>query len=96
MSFDIKKQHFAWLSRIIARMTDTKKPKETHQTSVRLPHPLHAELKAVAESKGWSINDEINFRLRAFALHEKMMTVASDAAEIKAMVKEMHSIAIGK
>ncbi|MYM34897.1 Arc family DNA-binding protein [Duganella sp. FT94W] len=89
MSFDIKKQQSATMSRIIARMTDSKKPKETHQTSVRLPHPLHAELKAVAESKGWSINDEINFRLRAFALHEQMLAVASDVTDIKSMVRRI-------
>jgi hypothetical protein len=69
-------------------MNDSKTSTETRALTIRLPSQLHAELKGIAEAKGWSVNDEINFRLRAFAVHENLAAVAGDMADIKAMLRQ--------
>ncbi len=80
-------QHFLELSRIIARMTDSKRSTKTIALTLRLPLSTHAELTDIAKAKGWSLNDEINFRLRSFSLHEQMRSVANDVADIKTILK---------
>ncbi|MRW88829.1 hypothetical protein GJ699_02390 [Duganella sp. FT80W] len=68
-------------------MTDSKLNAKVKALTIRMPMTLHTELKNIAESKGWTLNDEINFRLRAFNLHEQMRTVATDVDDIKAMLR---------
>lgn len=76
------------MSRNIARMTAKKSP-STKQTTMRLPLSLHAEIASAAEEKGWSFNDEVNFRLRAFSLDRDIKSVAQDVTEIKAMIQRL-------
>ncbi|MYM65452.1 hypothetical protein GTP45_01215 [Pseudoduganella sp. FT55W] len=70
-------------------MTKQKPPKDTHQTTLRMSKQMHSEIKDVADSKGWSVNDEVNFRLRAFSLHQQMLAVAADVTDIKAMLRRL-------
>ena len=44
---------------------------------------LHAKLEEAAAINCWTVNDEINFRLRADPIVDQLRALASEMAELK-------------
>ncbi len=66
------------------------------KTSLRIPRELHTKLVEIAEYNGRTLNAEIIDRLQAAPVYDLLRILARDSSETKALVKEMHAIAIGK
>lgn len=68
-----------------------KKPKTTKKptTTVRLPPPLHNEVKEAAELAEHSMNDEIILRLRLYPLDKRLDRIEQENAELKRMVQQL-------
>lgn len=77
-------------------MTIPKKQDDQVRISLRVSSKLHAELLKAAKYNGRSLNDELIERARATPVAELLQAMARENAELKAMIKEMHSIATGK
>lgn len=77
-------------------MNKHKKQDDTIRMSLRIPSDLHAELLRAAEYNGRFLNDEVIERIRATPVLEAIAAMARENAEMKAMLKEMHSLSTGK
>jgi hypothetical protein len=65
-----------------------KKPKPANPpTTVRLPAPLHEEVKAEAARSGHSMNDEIILRLRLQPIDARLNELEQQNAEIRRMLQ---------
>lgn len=60
------------------------------KTSLRIPRELHTQLQQVAEYNGRTLNAEILDRLQAAPIYDLLRVLMRDAAETKALVKEIH------
>jgi hypothetical protein len=77
-------------------MKTPKKPVPTKKVVVRIPIPLHDEMCEVAAEQGWSVNAEVIYRLRTHGIDKTLKSLLEENAEMKAMIKELHSIATEK
>jgi hypothetical protein len=66
------------------------------KSSLRLPRELHAQLLDGAKYNGRTLNAEIIDRLQTTPVHELLLTLLQENRDMKAMIKEMHSLATGK
>jgi hypothetical protein len=70
-------------------------PPTTHRRSksltVRVTPELHEELTAAASRQGWTVNEEINQRLRAGPILEHLQTMSAEIVELKAMMRDMQN-----
>lgn len=67
-----------------------KKPKPKNpSTTVRLPPPLHREVKQAAELADHSMNDEIILRLRLQPMSSKLDDIERETAELKRMLQQL-------
>lgn len=65
-----------------------KKPKTKYPaTTVRLPAPLHDEVKQAAERAVHSMNDEIILRLRMQPIEARLGELEQQSAEMKRMLQ---------
>lgn len=62
---------------------------ERTQRTLRLPPDLDAEVERAAAMAGRSMNDEIVFRLRAYAQAASLTDLAQQTAEVKRMVQQL-------
>lgn len=56
--------------------------------TIRISAELHAQLAAAAASQAWTINAEINHRLRAGPVLEQLQVLAAEIASLKALVRD--------
>lgn len=67
-----------------------KKPKTRYPaTTVRLPGPLHEELKEAAAVNAHSMNDEIIMRLRLYPIDKRLDQLEQDNADLRRMVQQL-------
>jgi hypothetical protein len=67
-----------------------KKPKTKYPaTTVRLPGPLHEEIKNAAAMAVHSMNDEIILRLRLHPIDKRLDRIEQENAELKRMVQQL-------
>lgn len=67
-----------------------KKPKPKNPpTTVRLPAPLHEEVKSAAQKEGHSMNDEIILRLRLYPIEKRLDRIEQDNVELRRMVQRL-------
>jgi hypothetical protein len=64
------------------------KPKNP-ATTVRLPAPLHQEVKDAADRADHSMNDEIILRLRLHPVESRLERIEQEAAELRRMVQQL-------
>jgi hypothetical protein len=67
-------------------MEKKRKPKNA-PTTVRLPGPLHEEVKEAAVRNDHSMNDEIVMRLRLHPIVSRLGEIEQQNAELKRMVQ---------
>jgi transcriptional/translational regulatory protein YebC/TACO1 len=72
-------------------MNIQKKKAETSKVSIRLPKQLHEELRTAAEANDWSVNSEINHRLRMVTSSAKLETLIKEIAELKSLLRQSNS-----
>jgi hypothetical protein len=65
----------------------TQKP-QSKPITIRISLQLHAELAAAAAAQGWSVNDEINYRLRVLPVLDELKKMAAEIADLKALVRD--------
>lgn len=68
---------------------------EQVKLSVRVSAQLHAELAAAAHENSWSVNAEINHRLRAGTVMAELRNLAAEVAELKAELRKTQSPSAG-
>lgn len=67
-----------------------RKPKPKNPaTTVRLPAPLHREVKEAADMAGHSMNDEIILRLRLQPIASRLERIEQESAELRRMVQQL-------
>ena len=67
-----------------------KKPKTKYpKTTVRIPGPLHEEVKDAAAINDHSMNDEIILRLRLYPIDKRLDRIEQENAELKRMVQQL-------
>jgi hypothetical protein len=67
-----------------------KKPKTRYPaTTVRLPGPLHEEVKEAAAINDHSMNDEIILRLRLHPVSARLDKIEQETSELKRMVQRL-------
>lgn len=67
-----------------------KKPKTRYPaTTVRLPGPLHEEVKEAAVKNDHSMNDEVIFRLRLYPISTRLEKIEQENAELKRMLQQL-------
>jgi hypothetical protein len=65
-----------------------KKPKTRYPaTTVRLPGPLHEEVKNAAVVNDHSMNDEIILRLRQHPIEQRLERLEQQNAELRRMIQ---------
>ena len=64
--------------------------------TVRVPLHVHAELVAAAQYNGRFLNDEVIERVKAKPVLDRLDALLRENAEMRAMIKEMHDLAIRK
>lgn len=67
-----------------------RKPKPKNPaTTVRLPAPLHSEVKEAADKADHSMNDEIILRLRVQPIDRRLERIEQENAELRRMVQQL-------
>lgn len=67
-----------------------KKPKPKNPaTTVRLPGPLHDDVKASAAKNAHSMNDEIILRLRMQPVEARLSALEQQNAEMRRMLQQL-------
>jgi hypothetical protein len=66
----------------------TPKPKSP-TTTVRLPIPLHEEIKQAAAKNVHSMNDEIILRLRLQPIEARLAALEQQTADLKRMLQQL-------
>lgn len=69
---------------VLSKRSPTQK---TKAITIRLPLSLVAQLEIDAASQDWSVNAEINHRLRAGPLLDQLRSLTLEVAELRAMLK---------
>lgn len=69
-------------------MEQKRKPKYP-PTTIRLPGPLHEEVKAAAEKAVHSMNDEIILRLRQYPITARLEALEQQNAELLRKVQQL-------
>lgn len=77
-------------------MQKPKLPKNEHRITVRVHAQLWDELSRAAAMKGITINEEIKQRCLAATTNDLLRRILDEQAEARAMIAEMHSLAIEK
>lgn len=70
-------------------MTKTNTSTGTVPLTIRISTELHAQIAAAATSQAWTINAEINHRLRAGPVLEQLQALTGEVASLKALVREL-------
>lgn len=69
-------------------MKIAKPPQKTKPITIRLPLQLYAQLEADAAAQDWSVNAEINHRLRAGPVLAQLRTLADEVARLRAIIEK--------
>lgn len=69
-------------------MKITKQPLKTKAITIRIPLDLHAQLAADAAAQAWTVNAEINHRLRAGPILEQLRVLTDEVARLRALVEK--------
>lgn len=68
----------------------TKRPQQqTKAITIRLPLALLAKLQADADAQDWSVNAEINHRLRAGPVLDQLRSMSEEITELKSLVRAL-------
>lgn len=70
-------------------MKIAKPPQRTKPITIRLSLDLYAQLEADAAAQDWSVNAEINHRLRAGPVLEQLQVLTAEIASLKALVRDL-------
>jgi hypothetical protein len=63
-------------------------PLKTKAITIRIPIDLHAQIAADATARAWTVNAEINHRLRAGPILEQLRALTDEVARLKAVVEK--------
>lgn len=69
-------------------MKIAKPPQKTKPITIRLPLQLYAQLEADAAAQDWSVNAEINHRLRAGPILAQLRALADEVARLRAIIEK--------
>lgn len=69
-------------------MKIAKPKKKTTPITMRIADELHAELKADAAAQAWSVNAEINYRLRAGPMLNQLRALTDEVARLRAVIEK--------
>ena len=64
----------------------TAKPLKTKAITIRIPLELHAQLELDAAAQAWTVNAEINHRLRAGPILDQLRALTLEVANLKTMI----------
>ncbi|CAN7739639.1 toxin-antitoxin system HicB family antitoxin [Duganella sp. LjRoot269] len=68
-----------------------KKKVEQVKLSVRVSVDLHAEIASAAEAQAWSVNAEINHRLRAGPILSQLRMLTDEVAQLRSQIESKGS-----
>lgn len=71
------------------RAMEKKRKPRNPATTVRLPGPLHTEVKEAADREGHSMNDEIILRLRLYPVAARLSEIEQQNEEMKRMLQQL-------
>ncbi|RFP32451.1 hypothetical protein D0T21_09635 [Duganella sp. BJB476] len=72
-------------------MRISKPPQKTKPITIRLPLELYAQLEIDAAAQAWSVNSEINYRLRAGPILEQLRNLTGEVSQLKALVERLQN-----
>jgi hypothetical protein len=69
-------------------MKIAKQPLKTKAITIRIPLELHAQLATDAAKQAWTVNAEINHRLRALPVLEQLRNLTEEVARLNAIIEK--------
>jgi hypothetical protein len=72
-------------------MKIAKQPLKTKAITIRIPLELHVQLAADAAKQAWTVNAEINHRLRALPVLEQLRILTDEVARLSALLEKQKS-----
>ena len=69
-------------------MKIAKPPQKTKPITIRLPLQLYAQLEADAAAQDWSVNAEINHRLRAGPILDQLRALTEEVERLRTIIEK--------
>jgi hypothetical protein len=69
-------------------MNIPKQKVKTVKVSVRFSEQVHAELKEAAETNGWTVNAEINHRVRMVTASAKIDALTQQITSLQSLIRQ--------
>ena len=69
-------------------MKIAKTPQQTKQITIRVPLELYAQLEQDAAAQVWTVNAEINHRLRASPILGQLRTLTDEIARLRHLLEQ--------
>jgi predicted HicB family RNase H-like nuclease len=83
-----QKQHFFLHSRNHRAMKTPTPKLGAIPLTIRVSPELHQKLVAAAAEQGWTVNAEINHRLRAGPILEQLRSLTAEVARLRAIIED--------
>lgn len=68
-------------------MKIAKSSQQTKQITIRVPLELYAQLEKDAAAQVWTVNAEINHRLRSGPILEQLRTLSNEVARLRELLE---------
>lgn len=69
-------------------MKISKQPLKTKPITIRIPLELYAQLEADAAAQVWTVNAEINHRLRAGPILDQLRALTAEVAHLRSIIEK--------